>query len=123
MAFEKPKPRLCSASSGFIAPPSAMKVAGYRVWFGAILFLEFSLLTKAETLLRAYKSRGVAKLNFLKHKWVSFGTHVIIDAAVLWFLNAFPGFPEAGLARAKKRGKRRDRPRLVGCASRSTCRC
>ena len=69
------------------------------------MFLEFSLLTKAETLLHAYKSRGVAKLNFLKHKWVSFGTHVIIDAAVLWFLNAFPGFPEAGLARAKKKGQ------------------
>ena len=102
-AFEKPKPGLCSASSGFIAPPSAKKVVGYRVWFGAILFLEFSLLTKAETLLRAYKSQGVTQLNFLRHKWVSFGTHIIIDAAVLWFLNAFPGFPEAGLARAKGR--------------------
>ena len=98
-----------------------MKVAGYRVWFGAILFLEFSLLTKAETLLRAYKSRGVAKLNFLKHKWVSFGTHVIIDAAVLWFLNAFPGVPNTGLARQSEKDAKRERRRRatsrVGSAS------
>ena len=100
-AGEKPRPT-ASASPEYFAPPSANKVVWYRAWFGAILFLEYALVRKSVTVLK-----------LLSHPWVSIAVHVAIDAVVLWFLNAFPGVPNTGLARQSEkdaaRGERRRR--------------
>ena len=100
-AGEKPRPT-ASASPGYFAPPSANKVVMYRTWFGAILFLEYALVRKSVTLLK-----------LLSHPWVSIAVHVVIDAVVLWFMNAFPGVQNTGLARQSEkeaaRGERRRR--------------
>ena len=104
-AGEKPRPT-ASASPGYFAPPSANKVVMYRTWFGAILFLEYALVRKSVTLLK-----------LLSHPWVSIAVHVVIDAVVLWFMNAFPGVQNTGLARqsekeaARGERRRRDFPR------------
>ena len=126
-AGEKPRPT-ASASPGYFAPPSANKVVMYRTWFGAILFLEYALVRKSVTLLK-----------LLSHPWVSIAVHVVIDAVVLWFMNAFPGVQNTGLARQSEkeaaRGERRRRATSRADAAsnadrtprrlrvRSTCRC
>ena len=107
MAGEKPRPT-ASASPGSNAPPSAKKVVLYQVWFLAILLLEYALVGKAVILFKAYETRSVVELKLLNHRWVSMAVHVVIDAVVLWFLNAFPGVPNTGLARQSENDAARD---------------
>ena len=118
---EKPIPAP-NALRGYVAPPSANKVVGYRAWFGAILLLEYALTLKAIASFKAYETRSVAEVKLLTHRWVFIALCVVIDAVALWFLNAFPGVPEAGLARQSEkdaaRGEHRRRATSrVGAAS------
>ena len=85
-------------------PPSANKVFGYRLWLGAILFLEYALIRKAVQFLKVKEAGSVAlevsKNNLMAHPWLSIAINVLTDAVVLWYLNAFPGVPECGITRA-----------------------